>query len=206
MTVNKYFKSFNQNTNEQDLVDSVNREAIQIYGFDVYYIPRTLVNEDYLFGEDPLAAFESYHVIEMYLDNYEGFPVGSDLLSKFGLNIADEAKFQVSRPRFQEETDMDIPLEGDLIYMPMAKALFEIKFVEDEEQFYPLGRVPVYKLDVELFKYSSQEFDTGIDEIDSINNLDTGSGGEDIYGDNTEIETEADEIIDFSEANPFGEF
>jgi len=204
LATNKYFTSFKNNTNEQDLMSSLNREAIQIYGQDVYYIPRTLVNEDKIFGEDTLSAFEKYYTIEMYISSFDGFGEGTDLLSKFGLSIRDECRFEVERVRFTEETEIDIPLEGDLIYLPLAKALFEIKFVEDEEAFYQLGNVPTWKIKTVLFSYSSEDFDTGLEEIDNITGLDTSDGGEDMYGDGDVMQTEGDIIRDDSETDPFG--
>ena len=201
MAINPYFKGFNFNSNEQDLVSRLNRECIKIHGQDMYYIPRTLVNEDKLFGEDTLAAFEKYYTIEMYVSSFEGFGEGTDLLAKFGLAIKDEASFEIERVRFTEETGMLIPLEGDLIYYPIPNALFEIKFVEDESQFYPLGRTPLWTIKAVLFTYSSEEFETGADEIDNIMDLDTGSDGDDMFGE--DYQTEADTLLDKSESDPF---
>jgi hypothetical protein len=60
------------------------------------------------------------------------------------------------------------PTEGDLIYFPLVKKLFEIKFVEHEQVFYQTGRLQTYDIRCELFEYSSEQIDTGISDIDSI--------------------------------------
>ena len=67
-----------------------------------------------------------------------------------------------------EPTGLDRPYEGDLIFHPIFKMLFEIKSVEDEEPFYQLDNLPVYKMACQIFDYSSETLDTGITEIDEI--------------------------------------
>ena len=205
MPVNKYFQSF-FNANEQNLYDGLQAEAIQIRGIDVQFIPRTLVDDDYLFGEDPVSTFDEFFTIEMYMENFEGFGQDTDIMAKIGLWIKDEAMMNVNVNRFREVTGLDKPLEGDLIFMPMAKALFEIRFVEDEEQFYALGKNYNWKLRCQLFEFSREDFDTGIEEVDSISNLDDalGIGGTEPHRDNEELETEGDAATNFDDGNPFG--
>lgn len=206
MAVNKYFKSF-LNPNEQRLIDGMQAECIQIRGIDVHYIPRTLVNEDYLFGEDPASSFDTFYEIEMYMENFEGFGTDTDLMTRFGLHIKDQAQFNVNGTRFTEVTGMPKPLEGDLIYMPLARALFEIRFVEDEEAFYQLGRTYNFKLQTQLFEYSHEDMNTGLDEIDSLQDaLDDSVGGKDPFSTNDEIEIEGDAAINYDENSPFGGF
>lgn len=207
MATNKYFNLYKTNTNEQKLVRDFVTESIQIYGQDLYYVLRTIDKEDYLFLEDVLSHFEEYYEIEMYLENYEGFEGGTDLLSKFGFEIPDQMTFVVSRDRFLEETGMAMPREGDLIYLPLAKIIFEIKFVEDEDQFYPVGTLAMFKLNCEVMRYNNQEFNTGIEDIDIIEaELDLGSGAESIIGDNSELETEGSSILDKNDNNPWGSY
>lgn len=206
MAVNKYFQSF-QNTNEQELVSRMYAESIQIRGFDVQYIKRSRVNEDYLYGEDPASAFEEAFTIEMYMESFEGFGADMDFMSKFGLHIKDRITLDVSGFRFTEETGMEKPLEGDLIWFPLARALFEVRHVEDEEQFYALGKTYNYKIQAQLFEYTHEDFDTGIEDVDSIQAaLDDSVGGEDPYGENENIEIDGAEVIDFTEKSPFGSF
>jgi len=67
-----------------------------------------------------------------------------------------------------DATDADRPLEGDAIYHPTLKKLFEINFVDHDDPFNQLDTNPVYKLRCRLFDYGSEELDTGITEIDAI--------------------------------------
>jgi hypothetical protein len=67
-----------------------------------------------------------------------------------------------------DATDADRPLEGDAIYHPTLKKLFEINFVDHDEPFYQLDNNPVYKMRCRLFDYGSEALDTGITEIDAI--------------------------------------
>lgn len=206
MAVKELFGSFH-NDFEQDLVDGLIEECIQIHGINVYYIPRTLVNEDYLFGEDPISSFDDGFEIEMYLETFDQYDGDGDLLSKFGLHIKDQATLTVNARRFVTETEMDKPLEGDLIYMPLAKVLLEVRFVEDEEQFYALGKNYQYKLQCQLFEYSREDLNTGIEDVDILqDNLDNSDnvGGTDIYGDIDQLEAEGDAAVDQDEEHLFG--
>lgn len=150
-------------------------ECLKIYGFDTYYIPRQAVNEDIILGEDTLNKFSSAYPLEMYMQNVTGFEGDGDLMSKFGVEIRDTATFIVSRRRWDEviakSGDAVLttrPAEGDVIYFPLTKAFFEIKFVESTDPFFQVGKLYVYKLQCELMQYSSESFETGISEIDSI--------------------------------------
>ena len=160
---------------EQSLIQNLYTEAIKIYGFDIYYIPRTLVNVDKIFEEDELSKFTSAHSIEMYLQSVDGFEGEGDFLSKFGVEIRDRASFVVVKSRWTEAVDDNAsliiegrPNEGDLIYFPLTKGLFEISFVEHENIFYQANNIYTYRIDVERFVYSSEKIDTGIAAIDAI--------------------------------------
>ena len=164
---------------ESQLYEEIIIEQIKAFGHDVYYLPRKLVREDKLFGEDVLSEFNDAYVIEMYYENASIGAGEADALSKFGLELRDEAKFQVSRFRFNQLTSLDQnliatkrPMEGDLIYFPSQnrKKLFEIPFVEEEE-FERLHNIPVFTLTCKLFEYSNEALDTGISEIDRIEDL-----------------------------------
>jgi hypothetical protein len=169
---------FNQSYKpESRLYEEIIIEQIKAFGTDVYYLPRKLVREDKLFGEDILSEFNDAYVVEMYFEN-ESIGAGeADALSKFGLELRDEAKFQISRLRFEQLISLDQnlitntrPNEGDLIYFPSKTKLFEITFVEDED-FERLHNIPVFTLTCKLFEYSNEALDTGIAEIDAIENL-----------------------------------
>ena len=183
MSTNFYFNNFpsklgggNVITPEQLLVENLVIEALKIYGLDVYYLPRTTRDQvDYLFGEDVLKEYRTAHQIEMYLENVNGFDGEQDFISKFGLEIRDEATLLVSRLRFRYAVNgLTRPLEGDLIYIPMTTSFFEITSVEsenDQAMFYTLGRgrggnVYVYALKMKQFYFSNEVIETGISEID----------------------------------------
>lgn len=166
MAVNPYFNKF-KNLPEQNLVESLIIENIKIHGMELFYIPRTMLNRDDLFGEAAYSRFESFKMIEMYMDTVTAFE-GGDMFTKFGLEIRDSVKFTVSKKRFKRETGMERPMEGDLLYLPLNRGLFEIKFVEHENPFYQLGKLYSYQLTCELFQYTEEEFTTGIPEIDVI--------------------------------------
>ena len=173
MPTNVYFDS--GTTAEQRLYESLIIEQLRAFGHDVYYLPRKLVNEDTLFGEDRLSSFNDAYMIEMYLDNVEGFEGQKEMMTRFGLDMQDEATWVVSKRRFEQliSTDQNLivssrPNEGDLIYFPRAKKLFEISFVDHDDPFYQLSNLPVFKMRCRTFEYSSEALDTGITEIDAI--------------------------------------
>jgi hypothetical protein len=169
MALNPYIRVNNATYQpERNLVEDLTIEAIKIHGMEMYYIPRDLVGRDDFFGESKYSRFNEFKMIEMYMDTTQAFE-GGDAFSKFGFEIRDSVKFTVSKKRFLRETSKVRPLEGDLLYLPLNKGLFEIKFVEHENPFYQLGKLYSYQLTCELFQYSEEEFDTGVEEIDAIN-------------------------------------
>jgi hypothetical protein len=167
MPTNLYFQNTTSHA-EQELINSLTSEVIQIHGLDVFYIPRTLVKEDVLLGEDVLSKFSTAYEIEMYLKGTEGFGGEGDLVSKFGLDVRDEVIFTVHKDRFELATDMVKPLEGDLVFLPINKGLFEIKFVEHEQPFYQAGKNYSFDITCELYQYSEEQLETGITDIDNI--------------------------------------
>ena len=173
MTTNVHFSK--GTVSEQYLYEDLVIEAIGIYGHDVFYLPRKLVNEDVLMGEDPLSQFDDAYGIEMWMTTQEGYDGERDLVTRFGLEIRNETSFVVSRRRWDDvvsRSDNLIvntrPDEGDLIYFPTVKRLWEISFVDHDDPFYQVNNLPVYKLYCRSFEYSSERLDTGIEAIDSI--------------------------------------
>ena len=173
MATNSYFTQ--GTTGEQDLIGDLVVEQIKMFGKDVYYLPRTLVNEDTVFSEDNLSKFESAYQIEAYIETVNGFGGDGDLFSKFGVRISDQVTFIISRTRFTEAVDDNAqlivegrPNEGDLIYFPLANKLFKIMFVEHEQPFYQLGKIHVWGLKCELFEFGDEQIDTGVAAIDAI--------------------------------------
>jgi hypothetical protein len=156
-------------TSEQNLVEDLIIEAIQIYGIDCYYLPKTTSNLDALFGEDQgTTSYNSAYLIEMYVKNVEGFEGQGNFLQQFGLQVEEQVTFTVANSRFENTvTSISRPHEGDLIYFPINGGLFEIQFVEDESIFYQMGKVNVYDLQCEAFAYSNQIINTGVEEIDA---------------------------------------
>jgi hypothetical protein len=179
MPLNYYFADqwTTNNSNEQRLVEGLIVESIQITGIEVYYLPRTFVKEDQLFGEDVLSKFEYAIPVEVYFKNITGFGGDKEFISKFGLEIRDRATFIVARIRWEQAikrkgvANLNRPAEGDLIYLPKTNSLFEIKFTKLEDPFYQLGKLYVYEMECELFAYSSEKIETGVDEIDTVVDL-----------------------------------
>jgi len=178
MPTNFYFQSGNTSgtTAEQRLIEDLIIESLKIYGHDVYYLPRTLVDEDEIFDEDTLSKFTQAYPLEMYLENVDGYEGEGDLFTRFGIEIRDQATFVVARRRWQEmvqTTDgifqLDTrPVEGDLLYFEKTNSLFEIRLVQFQDPFYQAGKLYVFKLQCELFEYSSEVIDTGITKLDAI--------------------------------------
>lgn len=141
-----------------------------MYGHDLYYLPRTIINDDLILGEDSYSEFNSQYFVEMYIKNVEGFAGQGDFLSKFDLEIRDQVTFTVARRTFNNEVGafntFTRPREGDLVYFPLNNKIFEIKFVEHEAIFYQLGSLQTFDITCELFEYSNEIFNTGISLID----------------------------------------
>ena len=165
----------NGSAQEQKTIENLIVETIEIYGQDIYYVPRTIVNKDTVFGEDSDTKFESAKAIRAYVNNVEGWEGQGELLSKFGVRIEDKTTFIFSRDKFKEHVDDSTvlnvegrPNEGDLIWFPVTKHLIQIMFVEAEKPFYQLGNGYVWECQCELFEYSDEEIDTGIADLDAI--------------------------------------
>ena len=258
MPVNHYFQGGQGigNQAEKTLYEDLIVEGLKIYGHDVYYLPRTLVNRDLILGEDTSSKFDDSYLIEMYFETSEGFAGQRELINKFGLEIREDTTFVIAKRSWQSQVDNPMtqivegrPNEGDIIYFPLMNSFFEIQFVEDQEPFFQLGNLPVYKLRVTRWEYSSEELNTGVDEIDSKEDvyslsqlafqvsLEDGTGSmllendsvenetqyilletyniqtQSAYADNNDLDNEAgfdtastaDDILDFSESNPFGD-
>jgi hypothetical protein len=173
--VSNYFNNYSGTvTNEMRLMEDVVVESIKIMGHDVYYLPREAwSSDDNILGENVASKFTRAYVIEAYLANVDGYEGDGDFFSKFGLEIRDTSNFVVSRRSFERYVPSNItirPREGDLIFVPVMQKIFEIKFVEEELMFFSIGkRSPyIYELRCELFRYSNENIDTGIEEVDHV--------------------------------------
>ena len=251
MPTNTFFST--GTTSEQRLYEDLIIEQLKIYGQDVYYLPRKIANKDTIFGEDPASSFDDSYIIEMYVDNTDGYMGEQEIINKFGLELRDDIKFTVSKLRWETlisnngDLVAERPQEGDLVYFPTTNAFFEIQFVEHEQPFYQQSALPVYKLSCTKWEYSSERIDTGIVTIDSTEDslstdtmnfqfsLENETGSFVVESDIGKIEylinedfamatqqpvdqglifeeqagtttsSTGDDILDFSERNPFGE-
>jgi hypothetical protein len=179
MAINRYFSRGTES--EQKLYEDLIIESISSYGQDCYYIPREVVETDTIFDDTFLSRFEFAYPIETYIENIEGFEGERDIFTKFGVEIRDAATFIVSRRRFSEsiaiyETEQTgpnskrwyRPREGDLIHLPLSGSTFQITQVEDETPFYQLKNLPTFRMRCELFEYGQEDFDTGHEDIDDM--------------------------------------
>lgn len=237
MPTNFFFNNY-QSSQEQSLLENLIIESIKIYGEDMYYIPRKLNNYDEIYGADDQSSYDNAYMIEMYIKSIDGFTGDGSFMSKFGLEIRDRVVFSMAQRIFNEEvgtfTSQLRPNEGDLIYFPLNKKCFQIKFVQKYEMFYQLGALQTWEVTCELFEYSGETMNTGILEIDILQKkFDTnlynwalkdesgfilldeegnilvleGSGLEDLIpaAQNDEIQAESDLFVDFTSQDPFSE-
>jgi hypothetical protein len=237
VATNFYFNNY-QNSQEQLLLESIIIGSIKIYGEDMYYVPRTLNNKNEVYGEDDISSYDSATLVEFYIKNVDGFGGDGNFMSKFGLEIRDQVTFVIAKRVFDEEIGWAAnyvrPREGDLIYFPLNHKLFQIKYVDNKPIYYPMGALQTYELTCELFEYSGEQFNTGVADIDDIQDklsldiFDYGINTEDNFtlatedddllvlenfavetidplADNDSIEQEALDFLDFTERDPFSE-
>lgn len=237
MGTNVFFDNFSS-LGEQELIMDLAEESIQIYGIETYYCPRTVINESAVFKEPGYAQFNAAYDIEMYIRSLSGYGGEGKFLSKFGLEIRDEMTFSCSVRAFSKwitpQTSIIRPNEGDIIYFPIPQKAFQITFVDQEAVFYQLGQIQFWDITCELFEYSNEQFNTGINELDSryviystvmedykiyldANTilLDTSNNSiavaeynvESIDGqaENTDFENISQSTVDWSERDPFSE-
>ncbi len=181
MALNPFF--LQGSPDEQRLMQSLIDEHLSMFGVDVYYIPRKMIDTDDVLGEVQSSKFNDAYIIEAYLNNFEGYAKGSDIMTKFGINLQNEITLTISRERYEDfiapfivthnaknaGTDIllgERPKEGDLIFFPLGERLFEIKHVEHENPFYQLGKNYIYELQCELFRYEDEQFDTNVSFVD----------------------------------------
>jgi Virus neck protein len=173
------FFNFYKSRQEQSLIEDLVNESLNMFGFNGYYIPRN-GTIDIIYGEDVLKTFPAAYVCSMRLENQIDPGMNQDFFSKFGLEIRNSIKLHLARREFMKQVPQDLytrPMEGDLIFIPHLSGqgeLYEIKYVNDSIDHFTLGRkYPFYwELELELFKYSNEEIDTGIPNIDIVNSID----------------------------------
>jgi len=179
MPTSPYFPTYYAgHSGEQGLVQDLVDEQIKLFGTDIYYIPK-IVLQDSTLDEVRYTKYQEQFQIEMLLQNVTGFGDNAEFISKFGLRITDEIIFRVSTRRWDEEvadhspniTVESRPNEGDLLYFPLTKDIYEIKFVGKEEPFFQFGKIQFYAITAEIYEVGSDDFETGVAEIDSIEQL-----------------------------------
>jgi hypothetical protein len=237
MATNFYFDQ-HQNGMEQELLAELVAESIKIHGIDIFYLPRETVNKDEIYTEDALNEYQRALLLDAYLKSFDQFEGEGQFLQKFNLEIRDTLTLSISHKTFQDEITQPVgiirPREGDLIYLPVAKRLLKITYVEKFPVMMPLGSLPSYDIKCEMFEYSGEVLNTGIREIDAIeknynielNNFTIATESRlelrdedgfsiiqeaydidviDPTAQNDEIEEYADNFINFSERDPFSE-
>lgn len=173
--LNPYF--LQGSSSEQRLVQDLINEQLKMYGQDVVYMPRQLINKKTIIKEVLVSKFDDSFRIEAYISNFNGFGSQGDILTKFGVKTTDELTLIISKERYEDfispflidDPDIKVktrPQEGDLIYLPLDNGLFEVKYVEGKVPFYQLNNLYVYELRCEIFRYEDELIDTGIDEVD----------------------------------------
>ena len=179
MPTSSYFPTYYAgHSGEQGLVQDLVDEQIKLFGTDIYYIPK-IVLADSTLDEVRYTKYQEQFQVEMLLQNVMGFGDNAEFISKFGLRITDEIIFRVSTRRWDEEvaehsptlTVDSRPNEGDLLYFPLTEDIYEIKFVGKEEPFYQFGKIQFYAITAEIYEVGSDDFDTGIAEIDAVEQL-----------------------------------
>jgi hypothetical protein len=171
VATNFFFNNF-QASQEQYLLENLIIESIRIYGQDMMYVPRKLNKYDDVYGADDQSSYESAYPMEMYIKSVDGFTGDGEFMSKFGIEIRNQVIFSMAQRVFNEEvgefTTQVRPNEGDLIYFPLNKKCFQIKYVNKFEMFYQLGALQTWEVTCELFEYSGELLNTGIPEIDIL--------------------------------------
>lgn len=217
MATNVFFNNYSY-SNEQTLIDDLVIESIRMYGIDTFYLARSLQAVDNILNEDDLSIFDTAYEMEMYVKSVDGFQGEGDFLSRFGLQIRDQVTFTVAMRTFEKNVTNVAPLlvrpnEGALIYFPMVNKFFKVTHVEHESVFYQSGALQVFDLQCELFEYSNERFQTGNDDIDKffdnyktteVTSL-TALKTKDPIANNIDFEDAGDDIIDFTEIDPFSE-
>ena len=176
MALNPYFTQ--GTTGEQNLVQDLINEQLKMYGVDIFYLPRKYLTTNSVIREVVQSKFDVAYPLEAYVDNYDEYSGGGNLLSKFGIQSQDEVRLIISRERFenyitpliQNQDDIKLstrPKNGDLIWFPLDDRIYEIKDIEYAKPYYQLQDLYVYELYCELFRYEDEVIATGIDDIDN---------------------------------------
>ena len=162
----------NGSPSEQRLVQDLVNEHLQLFGQDILYLPRKIINQNTVIREITASKFDDSFRLEAYLVNTDGFGTPSDVLTKFGVREQDEVTLVVSKERYDdfitpfinqfpegERASAVSPQEGDLIYLPLDNALFEIKYIERKVPFYQVNELFMYEFRCEIFEPEDEVID-----------------------------------------------
>lgn len=215
MASNQFFNYYNQH-NEQSLLEDLVVESIRQFAHDLVYLPRDINIKDKIMTEPIIQTISHALDVEMYIKNWDHYQGEGQLLSKFGLEIRDQMTFILTHRAFNQFvkpiTNKARPWEGDLIYIPMFKNVYQIKYVDNSANFYMLGKNYSWEIVCELLEYNNEQFQTGRQEIDQMypafehaDDPDYDLNNYDKTSQNSIIQDESDDIIDWTEKNPFGD-
>lgn len=183
MPKNRHF-NFTDNIKEQCLISSLKKEAIEVFGQDMYYIQRESVDFNHILGEDLMQEFKDATLLVIYPETVENFGGNKEFMAKFGFSLQDTTNLLVHKDEFKLVPNRTYPQAGDLILWPVVNRLFQITFVDIDYQFYQLGKNSVYQLQCELFKYASENIDTNVEEVDAF----------DIFNNDDSIENDPSDV------------
>lgn len=218
---NPYFNHFNQQS-EQNLYEDLIVEAINMHALPLYFIPRTLEAKNEVYGEDNLSTYNNAIVLDVYLKNFDSYEGDGTFLSKFNLEIRDSITVSIARRTFENTITSQLPnllrpKEGDLLYSPMMKRMFVIKFVNNTAAFYQAGKLYTWDVSADVWEYSNERFNTGVPEIDNleqqytVSNVYSNTAYEeamsDVFATNQEFNEidEALNLVDWTSTDPFSE-
>jgi hypothetical protein len=193
--------NFNFYTNEFNTFNSIANEIIQMRGIPVYYLPRQFQKVDLILGEDVLSKFNQSFPMKMYLASHSEFGGDGSMFAQFGLTVDEQATFEVNIEQFFADTGNLTPIEGDLVYVPVGNLILEVFYVNDADPFFHMGKVSKFTLNCRKYEYTNEEMDTGIDNLDELDSLNS----TDIDSENDELEDELNDILNSTEPNIFGD-
>lgn len=208
MSTRKTFQNgFSDSTNEQDLLHALVTESIQLFGQDFYYIVRNRDVEDKILNELKTDSFTKAYCIETFVvPPGDGFQGDDEVIGQFGFEMREQIELIIPRRRFIQETGMrDGPNAGDLMYWGgVLDHLFEIKKVDYDSPFYPIGTIATWHLHCQDFRYNYQKIKTGIPQVDKLQKH--FDHDVDPFANNTEFQVQSRKVLDFNEKNPFGTY
>lgn len=183
-------------SNEASLYNSVYTEFAWLYGTDIVFIERETYDAEPVFGEFMGKAFTRGTPMRLFVEETDGWGGGGgDQYTKFGIEVTDECTIFCPKITFEQARPGLYPKYHDLIYVPKAKKLFEIKHIEDElpPAFYLLGNRSGYVFTCKTFVYDHSEIIAGDgipEEIVALDKLILDVNNAPVYEEINKTETE----------------